>query len=133
MTVRSLIVSIVFISVTPNAFSQSLFFDHLNNSTWMTEKFYNDSTLGVSPEIGLHKVRSAADSVGAGLTVWRFKNDVVTISNHKSSTRSTYSYKADQEKGLLTIYLKDTKPLVYNVGIVSTGSFVLLTRKKNKK
>ncbi len=119
-------------------FGQSLFFDTINNSTWTSEAYYNDSTIRTSKKIGLGKLKHSGKFLEVNATLWIFKDELLTIKYYnfhlkKDSLVATYKYEVDADKGILRIILNDNRILEYGVGIVATGSYALLIRKKEKK
>jgi hypothetical protein len=68
--------------------------------------------------------------------VWTF-NDSLRISYYdssqkKDSTIAIFQDNVDRDTGTLKIIPDNEEALVFNAGIVSTGSFVLLSRKRNR-
>ncbi len=123
---------------TLTCFGQAMFFDDLNNSTWKSEPYYNDSTIRTSKEIGLGKVRHSTDFLKVNVTIWTFKDGSLTINYYdchlkKDSLIATYKYQVNADKGIFKIILNDNKTLEYEVEIISTGSYASLTRTKSKK
>lgn len=115
---------------------QSLFFDDIENSIWTTGSSFTDSTFAETQQIGLAKLRVTKDSIKTDCVIWTFKDSlIVTYYNaslRQEKTIGRYLYKHDNDNGLLVIIVDDKEPLSYTAGIVSTGSFVLLTKKKEK-
>jgi len=135
---KSIKLTIILIVSTMTCFGQSMFFDDLNNSTWKSEAYYNDSTIRTSKEIGLGKVRYSTDSLKVDVTIWTFKDSSLTIKYYdcrlkKDSLIATYKYQVNADKGVFKIILNDNETLEYEVGIISTGSYASLTRTKSKK
>lgn len=120
-----------------NCLSQSLFFEELNPSTWKCAKRINDSTLKIIQEIELSKINQK-ESLKQDAMLWSFKSGILTLSEYDSVLKrefivSKYPYVIDFGKGILSIVLDDELRLNYKVGIISTGTFALLTKMKEKK
>jgi hypothetical protein len=123
-----------FIVFTINSFSQTLFFNNLNNSTWIATVKSKDSTIKNAREISLGKLSVSKDSLKTNATCWNFKDGLLTITHydHQLKTETpvaTYNYQPNVEKGILTIAQPDP-PQNFLVGINSSGNFALLIRKK---
>lgn len=132
---KSTILLLLLIS-TSTCFSQSLFFDQLNGSTWKSEAYYNDSLIKEWEEIGLGKLQHAIDSLKVDVTLWTFKNEQLTIKHYNAYRKKAtlvvkYKYKVSPEKGTLKLMLHNSEILEYKAGINANGSFVLLRRKKD--
>lgn len=115
---------------------QTLFFDHLENSVWTSDAEFDVSKLDQVREIGLTKLRISRDALTVDRTLWTF-NDSLRISYYDSSqkrdsTIAIFQYNVDRDTGTLKIIPDNEEALVFNAGIVSTGSFVLLSRKRNR-
>jgi hypothetical protein len=130
----SLLITILVFTMT--CWGQSLFFENLNNSTWKSEPYYNDSTIRTSKEIRLGKIKSSTDSLKVNVTIWMFKNGSLTIKYYdgyskKDSLVAIYKYEPYPDRGVLKIILNDNKTLEFEAGIISTGSYASLKRKAN--
>lgn len=130
MRKSNLILLIIFSTMT--CFGQSLFFDNINNSTWKSGADYNDSTIRASKQIGLTKVYHSTDSLQVNVTIWTFKDEFLVVKHYdyrlkKDSLIVRYKYKVNAEKGILILTFNDKKSIEYEVGITSSGSFVLLS------
>ncbi len=125
-----------FLVTTTFCLGQSLFFDDIENSIWTTDSSFTKSTLTENQEIGLTKLRITKDSIRTDCVIWTFNDSLIvtyfdaTLKQEK--TIGKYAYKHENDNGLLVITVDDNGPISYAVGIVSTGSFVLLTKKKEK-
>jgi hypothetical protein len=117
------------------AFSQSLFFNNLDNSIWWSTLPINDSVIRSSKEIGLNKLNSQEELLENG-TIWSFKNDSLRISQYDALQKRELliaSYKTEVEAAKnLIIVLQDKTRMSFSVGITSIGNYVLLTRIKKK-
>ena len=125
-----------FFSIT-HCLSQSLFFDELNPSIWKCTKRINDSTLKIIQEIELSKINQK-ESLKQDAMLWSFKSGILTLSEYDSVLKkefmvSKYPYTIDFSKGILSILIEDEVRLHYKVGIISTGTFAVLTKLKEKK
>ena len=118
-------------------FGQTLFFDNLNSSTWTSSADISDLTLKSNKEIALAKLIYSRDSINKDVTIWTFRDSIVTIVKYDFTTKTDsligkYKY-AHNDKGILKITLQDNTELNYKVGIVSTGYYAVLLRIKQKK
>ena len=137
-TMKGIILTIVFIVSTLTSFGQSMFFNNLNNSTWTSTADISDLTIKNSKQIPLSKLIYSKDSINKDVTIWTFKDSVLTIVNydcHKKmdSLVGTYKFEVLQDISILQITLRDNLVLNYKVGIVSTGYYAVLLRTKEKK
>lgn len=113
-----------------------MFFGNIENSIWTTDSSFTKSTLTENQEIGLTKLRITKDSIRTDCVIWTFKDSLIvtyfdaTLKQEKIIGK--YAYKQENDNGLLVITVDDNGPISYAVGIVSTGSFVLLTKQKEK-
>lgn len=137
---KNITLTIFLLISTMTCFGQTLFFDNLNNSYWTSASNITDSTIRDSKEIPLGKLNFSKDSLKANVTIWNFKDGLLTIMYYDYQLKTekmvaTYKYEANLDKGILKITLADNKTLEYKVGIVSTGNYALLMKKKvtNKK
>lgn len=116
---------------------QSLFFDNMENSIWTTDSSFNESTFSKTQEIELIKLKVSKDSIKTDRVIWTFEDSlIVTFYNAVSKQEKIigkYKYEHDKVNELLLITIDEEEPLAYTVGIVSTGSYVLLMKKKEKK
>lgn len=131
---RPITLTIFLAILTMKGFGQSLFFDNLENSKWTSEKIFSDSTLKKEKEILLHKLWTSINDLKTNRTIWTFRDSLI-ISYYDVVTRkeiaiSTYKYEVNRDKGLLRIILDDKLIFSNEIGIVSTGNYVLLIRKK---
>ncbi|MBL7888429.1 MAG: hypothetical protein JNL24_02690 [Bacteroidia bacterium] len=126
--------------ITSIAIGQSLFFDNINNSIWTSDANYNDSTIRNAQQIGLGKLNGSVDSLKIDLTVWTFKNGILTISHYtckdkKTSAIATYEYATEEvkRKTKLKLIFSETESALYGIGITSIGNYSLLIRENPKK
>lgn len=135
-TIRGISLAILSTAFTLTCFGQTLFFDNLENTTWLSVSRFSDSLLQNSKEIPLGKLIISKDSLRENVTVWNFKDGVLTISSfdihEKNETLiSTFQYQANSDKGILTIKTNNEE-LDFEIGITSTGNNALMIRKKKK-
>lgn len=136
-TIKNTLLALCFTLVTMPCKSQSLFFDNLNGSVWTSYSEITDSTLISDMAIPLAKLKYSRDSINKDVSIWTFSDSVLTITKYSFRQKTetlvgNYAYQAS-EKGILHIILLDGTTLNYTVGIVSTGYYALLQRKKDKK
>jgi hypothetical protein len=127
---------IAFIVSAISSFSQTLFFDNLNNTTWIATVKSKDSTIKNAREISLGKLSGSKDSLRTNATCWNFKDGLLTITHYNYQLKTetpvaTYNYQPKVDKGVLSIALPDS-PQEFEVGINSFGNFALLMPKKEK-
>lgn len=125
---------IIISTLTITGFGQSLFFDNIYNSSWKTEFNCNDSTLRQTKEIGLTRLSNSKDSLKTNVKIWTFE-EYLTISyfdfsKNKDSLVTKFKYEVDKNNSLLYLIISEKEKLKFEVGIISTGNFVLLMRKK---
>lgn len=136
-TLKQLTTIFFFLVTTTLCFGQSLFFDNVENSIWTTDSSFTESTFTEKQEIGLAKLRITKDSIRTDRVIWTFKDSLIVTyfdaTLKQEQTIGNYAYKQDNDNGILVITVDDKEPKSYAVGIVSTGSFVLLTKKREKK
>jgi hypothetical protein len=146
---RQIITTFIFILSTLICFGQKIepnFIDNFKTSKWKSLDNFSDSTILKLKELKLTRWNPANDSLKYFPTLWIFNdgfkikyyyNTTITrdsiITNTKTNfnvLNCTYSY--DNGKGELTIILdnKDKSTLTFKTAIISSGSFILLTRKK---
>ncbi|MBS1636661.1 MAG: hypothetical protein JST26_12160 [Bacteroidetes bacterium] len=115
-----------------------MFFDKLNGSTWTSTPGVTDSTVLHSKQIALSKLSFPKDSIHKNVSIWNFKDGVLTILNYDPRYKTetgpiTYTYETLADKGILKLAGMGHAVLNYKTGIVSTGNYVLLIRSKEKK
>lgn len=118
-------------------FGQSLFFNDLNSSTWTSSSDISDLTLKAHKDIPLTKLTYSRDSINNDLTIWTFRDSILTIVHYSVQQKTDsivgkYKY-AVNDKSVLQITLQDGTALTYTVGIISTGYYAVLYRTKEKK
>ncbi len=93
-----------------------------------------DSIIQSSDVIPLAKLNFPKDSLKENVTIWNFKEGVLTITFYDyqlkaDSLVASYHYEAHAENGILAI-IQNSKRMEFKVGIVSTGNNALLTKKR---
>lgn len=134
---KNIFLTIFLLISTLTCFGQSMFFDNLNSSTWTSSFDISDLTVKSYKDIPLAKLIYSRDSINKNVTIWTFKDSVLTIVKYyfKQKTDSivgNYKYSVN-DKSVLQIILDDSAALKYEVGIVSTGYYAVLYRTKEKK
>ncbi|MES2727762.1 MAG: hypothetical protein V4643_11710 [Bacteroidota bacterium] len=134
---KSFVLTLVVLVCTLGCAAQTMFFNKLDSTTWLSAPGVTDSTVKQAKQIPLGKWKLPKDSIKEDVTVWAFKAGQLTISyfNIQQKTETvilTYRYSINHDKGILSIYTNNT---VHNfiAGITSTGNNVLLIQKKIKK
>jgi hypothetical protein len=134
---KNISLTILLLISTLTCFGQSMFFRDLNSSTWISSSEISDLILKSCKEIPLAKLIYSRDSINKDVTIWTFRDSVLTIVKYsfqqkKDTLIGEYKYSVN-DKSVLQITLQDKTELKYNVGIVSTGYYALLIRAKEKK
>jgi hypothetical protein len=119
------------------SFGQTMFFDDLNSAIWISSGDVTESTLRSDKSIPLSKLVYSKDSIDQDVTIWTFRDSQLTIVQYSFEQKServvaTYHYTA-HDNSLLQITLPDGSTVAFTVGIVSTGNYAILYRKKEKK
>ena len=135
---KSISLQIFLIASTITCFGQTLFFEDLNIATWTSNSEISDSSLKYLKQIPLSKLIFSKDSIDKDVTIWTFRDSVLTIAKydyHKKSETIVGKYKIQELQGKydLQIYFRDNLVLKYYVGILSTGNYAILFRAKEKK
>jgi len=117
---------------------QSLFFTDLNTSTWVSSAGINDLPLKTSEDIPLSKLILSKDSLTKNVSIWTFRDSTLTIQKYHASQKTEtligiYKFESFPEKGLLKVTLSNGQPLLYKVGILSSGHYALLINERKKK
>jgi hypothetical protein len=147
---RHIIWTFILIFSTLTCFGQKIepyFIDNLKTSKWKSLNNFNDSTILQLRELKLTRWNAANDSLKHYPMLWiyndelkikYYSNATITQTNNSIETKTdfdviNYTYSYNNDKGILAITLdnNDKTTLTYKTSIVSTGSFILLTRKNN--
>ncbi len=117
-------------------FGQSLFFESLPNSIWISKENLSEDKLVSLHEIPLSKLTVAKDSIDKNVTLWTFTDSVLKISSYdcllkKDSLIETFKYSILPEPLLLELSLNSSATLQFQAGIASTGCQAFLFRTKD--
>ena len=115
-------------------YGQSLILNDIKNSQWISSSDINDSTISKFNKIPLSRLRISKDSLKENVIIWRFIDEYLLIEYYNSDFKTDsliakYKYYL-KENNTLKIKLYDNITLEYNIGMVSTGNFLLLIKKK---
>jgi hypothetical protein len=146
---KRIIILITFFFWTFSSFGQKIeqsFIDNFKTSKWKSVDNFNDSTIIQLKEIKLVRWDPSVDTLRHKPALWIFNdefkikyyyNTIISQDSNSVQTKTSYNtldcqYSYDNNKGILTIILdnKDKTTLTYKTAIVSSGSFIILTRKK---
>ena len=136
-TMKNTFLTILLLISSLTCFGQSMFFNDLNSSTWTSSSDISDLTLKTYKEIPLAKLIYSRDSINKDVTIWTFRDSVLTIVTYSFQQKTdsivgNYKYSVN-DKNILQITLRDATAVKYKVGIVSTGYYAVLNRTKEKK
>ncbi|MBI1835740.1 MAG: hypothetical protein HYR91_00590 [Flavobacteriia bacterium] len=131
MKIISLLIFLFILNL--NSFGQSLFFNNLNHTNWISTSKISDSIILKSPQIPLSKLIYPKDSIKENVIIWAFKDSILTILefNHQLKTETIlyeYLYEVIPEKGYLKIATKNDLMFFYEVGITSSGNYAILLK-----
>ncbi len=134
------IILILFIGFgTLPSFGQDILIDGLMNSKWTSETKINDFNIGGLKEIRISKLKSAVDSIKSDLFILTFTDNEILIQRYKQGkglddtiVKCTYQYDSKKKEIKIFHWSQDSTFWEYSIVIVSTGSYVLMTRKKVK-
>lgn len=120
----------IFLLLPITGFSQALFFDELNTTTWTSAATFTEADFELKKEIPLSKLTVSQEKIAQDVTIWTFKDDFLTIVYYdvaKQQTRlvDVFSFEVINET-ILQIQLKAGNSYKYKVGIVSTGNYAYL-------
>jgi hypothetical protein len=149
---RQITTTIIFIFSALICFGQKIeanFVDNFKTSKWKSLDNFNDSTMLTLKELKLTRWNPANDSLKHYPMLWIFNDefkikyyyyttvarDSITQNTKTNFNVLTCNYSYVKDKGELTIVLdnKEKSTLTYKTAIVSTGSFILLTRKNSNR
>ena len=130
------IILIFLILISSTSFGQTLFFDNLDTTTWTSVTINNESEIINTTTIGLSKLKFSKDSIKQNVSLWTFRDSILTIINYnyilKTETQiGKYNFDSIYDQAILQIKFSDSLQIVYDIGIISTGSYASLNRKKD--
>jgi len=133
---KSYFTLIFLILISSTSFGQTLFFDNLNTTTWTSVTISNEPELINTARIRLSKLKFSKDSIKQNVSLWTFRDSILTITNYDYSSNSEkligkYNFDTIHNEAILQIKFNDTSQTVYDIGIISTGSEAYLNRKKD--
>lgn len=87
--------------------------------------------------IGLSKLKVSEDSIKQNVSFWKFRDNILTISNYDCISRSEilmgkYIFDCLTDQAILQIKFNDSVQTVFDIGITSSGSFATLIRRDDK-
>lgn len=114
---------------------QYLIDENLTKFQWTTESTINSFNIGGFKEIGLSKLGAVPDSIKKDCSIWTFTENKIKIQKYSSkngieSDDIVCSYKYKNGELLIYHFAEDSAIWKYDVGIISSGNFILLIRKK---
>jgi hypothetical protein len=129
-----ILIFLIFISST--SFGQTLFFDNLNTTTWTSVTINNESEIINTTTFGLSKLKFSKDSIKQNVSLWTFRDSILTITNYDCISKTEtligkYNFDSIYDQAILQIKFSDTSQIVCDIGIISTGSYASLNRKKD--
>lgn len=133
---KNIIWTITIVISAYSSFGQSMFFETLNSTTWASESDISELTLKSFKEIPLEKLIYSKDSIYKDLTIWTFRENVLTIVKYSFNQKldsivGKYNYSV-HDNCILKIILQDGSLLKFKVGIVSSGYNAVLYSLKKK-
>jgi len=134
MKIRIIITFLILISST--SFGQTLFFDNLNTTTWTSATITNELEITNTATIGLLKLKFSKDSIKQNVSLWTFRDSILTITNYDCFSKSEtligkYNFDSIYDQAILQITYSNSSQIVYDIEIISTGSYASLNRKKD--
>jgi hypothetical protein len=141
---RQIITIFIFIASAFTCFGQTYFMDNLKSSKWKSIDNFNDSTILHIKELKLCKWIPGSDSLKHNPTIWLFDKELkikyyfTTVKSDSASSKTNTEFNIlncnySFENNLLTTILdnKYKSKLTFRTAIVSTGSYIILTRKND--
>jgi len=131
------LIFLLFISVWCNLlFSQNYTLQTLLNNTWEFEAV-NEFELGEYKEIGLHKLNYKIDSSRTNFSKWTFTENKIIIENNALNDKVEIielMYTINPKNNKMSVFHTSQGSIIweYNLGIVSNGNFILMSRLKTK-
>lgn len=127
---------ILFIVMPGLCIGQEFVLDNLTNSLWCSKIIVTDFNIGGLKEIGLTQFKVPIDSIKSDMSVWEFSNNELKITNYRNgqvvdNVRVKCIYEFDNIKRVIRIfhYSHDAGFWEYSIGTVSTGSYIIMTRR----
>ncbi len=127
---------IILIFLPGLCFGQDFLLDNLTSSQWTSEIKVTDFNLIELKEIGLSKLKVPVDSLKNDVSIWKFSDKELKILNYKSGqgldsliVKCTYDYNKNEKMIRIFHFSQDSSFWEYSLGIVSTGNYILMTRK----
>jgi hypothetical protein len=127
----------IFFIVLPGlCFGQDYVIDNLTNYRWTSGIIITDFNITGLKEIGLSKLKVPIDSIKNNVSIWEFSDKELKILNYKNGqgldsliVKCNYDY--DKNKRVMRIFYfsQDSSFWEYSLGIISTGNYILMTRK----
>lgn len=117
--------------------AQNFTLTQLKNNQWISSLVITDFNISSYKKIGLGKLNTPIDSIKINASVWEFDEKTITIRNYtlnkgldSISVKCTYTF--DPKKNTIQIFhfTQDSSFWEYNLGIISSGSYVVMTRLK---
>ena len=110
--------------------------DNLTNSHWTSELKITHFNIDGLKEIGLTKLTIPVDSMKNDVLIWEFSDNKLKILTCKYGkgvdsliVKCHYEYGKDKRIMRIFHFSQDSNFWEYSVGIVSTGNYILMTRK----
>jgi hypothetical protein len=117
-------------------FGQDFVIDNLTNNRWTSRVIVTDFNIGGFKEIGLSKLKAPINSIKNDVSIWEFGNQEVKIVSYRNGQgldsliiKCTYDYDKNKRAIRIFHFSQDSRFWDYSLGIVSTGNYLLLTRK----
>ncbi len=111
--------------------------DGLKTYKWTSETEIDDFNISKLEEIGITKLNIPVDSLKTDLTIWTFTDNEIQIQRYEhekglseSIVKCTYQYDSAKKELQLFHFSQDSTFWEYSVVMVSTGNYILMTRKK---
>jgi hypothetical protein len=113
------------------------YFDSLQGSVWLSTEQVNDSSIFGKYEIGLQLWELPLEALKKNTMVWIFTDSLRVqyhnAATHKDSTVFTCKYEQNKPNHEIQLFLARQRILAYHYNSISTGSYVMLTRKSGKR
>ena len=133
---KNLTILIFLILISSTSFGQTLFFDNLSTTTWTSNTINNESEIIITSSIGLSKLKFSKDSIKQNVSLWTFRDSILTITNYDCISKTEiligkYIFDSIYNQAILQITFNDTVQTVYDIGILSSGNYASLNRKND--